>query len=277
VTDHITRSPTPPQPTPRPNAPAPPRVLLDPLAALGEACHFAIRATLAMPSVLLRPRELLVQLYRVLVGAVPLGVVAGVAIGTVVWMQLRGVLQTVGGPGAVQYLPQGLSLSVVLVLGPVISGLLAGARTGAALGAELGSMRLTEQIDALEVLGLSPLRELVAPRVAACMIALPVMTTFTVYLALGTGLVGEVAGGGMTARQYVNECLRVLSLGDVLPAISKTMAYGYLIGLAGCWHGMSTHGGTEGVGRAATRGVVSSLFAVLVAEVVLTRLIKLMF
>src|SRR5262249_42885410 len=98
-----------------------------------------------------------------------------------------------------------------------------------------------------------------------------------VYLALGTGLLGEIAGGGMTARKYVNECLRVLYLSDVVPAILKTVVYGYLIGLAGCWHGMSTRGGTEGVGRAATRGVVSSLFAVLLAEVVLTRLIKLLF
>jgi phospholipid/cholesterol/gamma-HCH transport system permease protein len=251
--------------------------LLAPLAAIGEACYFALRATLALPWVVLRPGELLAQLYRVLAGAVPLGAVAGVAIGAVVWMQLRGVLQTVGGPGAVQYLPQGLSLSVVLVLGPVISGLLTGARTGAALGAELGSMRLTEQIDALEVLGLSPLRELVAPRVAACMLAMPVMTTFTVYLALGTGLVGEAAGGGMTARQYVNECLRVLYLSDVVPAVLKTVVYGYLIGLAGCWHGTNARGGTEGVGRAATRGVVSSLLGVLAAEVVLTRLIKLIF
>jgi phospholipid/cholesterol/gamma-HCH transport system permease protein len=253
------------------------RRLLASLAAVGEASAFALRATAALPAVALRPNEVLVQLYRVLVGAVPLGVVAGVAIGAVVWMQLRGVLQTVGGPGAVHYLPQGLSLSVVLVLGPVISGLLTGARTGAALGAELGSMRQTEQIDALEVLGLSPLRKLVAPRVAACMLALPILTVFTVYLALGAGLVGELFGGGMTARQYVNDCLRVLDLKDVLPAIAKTMGYGYLIGMAGCWHGLNATGGTEGVGRAATRGVVSSLFGVLLAEVFLTRLIKLIF
>jgi phospholipid/cholesterol/gamma-HCH transport system permease protein len=251
--------------------------LLAPLLRLGEATYFAFRATLALASLPLRLGELTTQFYRVLIGAVPLAVLAGVAIGAVVWMQLRGVLQSVGGPGAVQYLPQGLSLTVVLVLGPVIAGLLTAARSGATLGAELGAMRLNEQIDALEVLGLSPLRELVAPRLAACMMALPVLTTFVVYLALASGLLGELLGGSMTARQYVNECLRVLHLRDVVPAILKTAVYGYLIGLAGCWHGMNARGGTEGVGRAATRGVVYSLFGVLVAEIVLTRLLKLIF
>jgi phospholipid/cholesterol/gamma-HCH transport system permease protein len=274
----------PPSPPPAPDRPpvppdASPRrlPLVGPLVSLGDATFFALRATLALGAIPLRFGELLTQFYRVLLGAVPIAILAGVAIGTVVWMQLRGVLQSVGGPGAVQYLPQGLSLTVVLVLGPVIAGLLTAARSGATLGAELGAMRLNEQIDALEVLGLSPMRELVAPRLAACMLALPVLTTFVVYLALGAGLLGELIGGSMTARQYVNECLRVLHLRDVVPAILKTVVYGYLIGLAGCWHGLNARGGTEGVGRAATGGVVSSLVGVLLAEIVLTRLIKLIF
>src|SRR5262249_51384546 len=98
VNDRISRTPAPqPPPTPPPAGSLPPRLpLLAPLAAVGDAAYFALRATLALRSVLLRPGEVLVQLYRVLVGVVPLGIVAGVAIGTVVWMQLRGVLQTVG-------------------------------------------------------------------------------------------------------------------------------------------------------------------------------------
>ena len=105
---------------------------------------------------LLRPRLWLAQLYPILLGALPLGLTAGVAIGAVVWMHLRGALQTVGGPGAAQYLPQALALAVVLEFGPIAAGLLVAGRTGASLGAELGSMRQTEQIDALEVLGQSP-------------------------------------------------------------------------------------------------------------------------
>jgi phospholipid/cholesterol/gamma-HCH transport system permease protein len=190
-------------------------------------------------------------------------------------MHLRGALQTVGGPGAVQYLPQALALAVVLEFAPIAAGLLTAGRSGASLGAELGSMRLTEQIDALEVLGLSPLRELVAPRVLACMIALPILTLFIAYLALLAGYLAEAIGGSMTATQYANECLRVLTLRDVVPATLKTVVFGFLIGVVGCHAGMSAQGGTEGVGRAATAGVVVSILLVLIADVVLVRVIQL--
>jgi phospholipid/cholesterol/gamma-HCH transport system permease protein len=247
---------------------------LDGLEALGQASSFTWRTLLALPSALFRPRELLAQLHQVLLGALPLGLTAGAAIGVVVWMHLRGALQSVGGPGAVQYLPQALALAVTLEFGPIAAGLIVAGRSGASLGAELGSMRLTEQIDALEVLGLSALRELVAPRVLACMIALPLLTLFIMYLALGAGYLAEALGGGLSWTQYSNECLRVLTLWDVVPATLKTVAFGFLIGVVGCFHGLSARGGTEGVGRAATGGVVVSIFLVLVADVVLVKVIQ---
>jgi phospholipid/cholesterol/gamma-HCH transport system permease protein len=246
------------------------------LEALGQVAYFAARATLALPFALRRPGEVLAQLYNVLLGALPLGTTAGVAIGVVVWMHLRDALQTVGGPGAVQYLPQALALAVVLEFAPIAAGLLVAGRSGASLGAELGSMRLTEQVDALEVLGLSPLRELVAPRLLACMVALPVLTLFIIYLALGSAYLAEAVGGSMSWTQYTNECLRVLRLRDVIPATLKTAVFGYLIGIAGCWCGLNASGGTEGVGRAATGGVVASILLVLVADVVLVKAIQLL-
>src|SRR5262249_45484892 len=148
-------------------------VPVDRLVQIGHFAHFTLRATLALPAGLRRPGEVQGQLYSVLLGALPLGITAGAAIGGGGWVHPRRALQTGGGPGAVQYLPQALSLPVVLEFAPIAAGLLTAGRSGASLGAELGSMRLTEQIDALEVLGLSPLRELVAPRVLACMLALP--------------------------------------------------------------------------------------------------------
>jgi phospholipid/cholesterol/gamma-HCH transport system permease protein len=273
---HITTAPTSKRPAP---LPSPPRrfALFDRLEGFGQAIFFAARATLALPAALRRPGLLLSQLYQILLGALPLGVTAGVAIGAVVWMHLRGALQSAAGPGAVEVLPRALSLAVVLVLAPMAAGLLTAGRTGASLGAELGSMRLTEQVDALEVLGLSPMRELVAPRLAACMIALPLLTLFIVYVALGSGYAAEALGGSMTWTQYVNECLRDLRLNNVLPHTLKTVVFGYLIGLVGCWQGLNARGGTEGVGRAATAGVVVSIFLVLIAEVVLVKVIQLTF
>ena len=244
------------------------------LESLGHSIHFAWRALLALPFTLRRLSDLLIQLHQILLGALPLGAVAGTAIGTVVWLHLRGSLQTVGGPGAVQYLPQALALAVVLEFAPLAAGLIVAGRSGASLGAELGSMRLTEQIDALEVLGLSPMRELVAPRLLACMLTLPLLTLFIAYLALGAGYAAEALGGSLSWTQYRTECLRVLTVGDAVPAVLKTIVFGYLIGVTGCWFGMNARGGTEGVGQAATRGVVVSIFLVLVSDVILVKIIQ---
>lgn len=275
----ITKDPRMPGPAalsdPRPLPPvAAPHPLLDRLEQVGRAVHFFWRTTVTLPAVLTRPGEFLRQLYIVLLGSMPLALTAGVAIGVVVWMHLRGALMSVGGPGAVQYLPQALSLAVVLEFAPLAAGLIVAGRSGASIGAELGSMTLTEQVDALEVLGRSPLRELVAPRLAACMAALPILTLFILHLALGAGYLAEAVGGSMTLTQYRNECLRVLTLKDVIPATLKTVVFGYLLANVSCWYGLNARGGTEGVGRAATGGVVMSLFLVLVADVLLVKAIQ---
>ena len=257
-----------------------PRPLLtalgDRLERLGEAARFAWLATLALPSALARPSALLAQMHAVLVGGLPLGATAGMAIGLVSWLHLREAVAHTALPGAVQQLPAYYALAVVLVLAPLAAGLITAGRTGASLGAELGSMALTEQVDALEVLGKPALRELVAPRLAACMLALPLLTVLIAYLALAAGWLAEMAGGTLTSRQYLTACLKQLRLTQTVPHALKTAAYGWLIALAGCWHGLTARGGTEGVGRAATRSVVSSIFLVLVADVVLVRVIQML-
>jgi len=144
-----------------------------------------------MPSIIGRVPELLSQLGNVLLGALPLGVAAGLALGIVVWIHFRSALEDVGGPGALQYLPQGLALAVVLEFAPLSAGLIIAGRSGSSLGAELGCMRLTEQIDALEALGSSPLNKLVVPRVLACVLALPLLTVFVSYLGIGSGYLAE--------------------------------------------------------------------------------------
>src|SRR6516225_391206 len=166
--------------------------ILSALEHLGNYAWFGARSLAAAPAAFLRPRELARQLYAILIGALPLAVAAGAALGAVVWMHLRGALISVAGPGAAVYLPQAQALAVVLEFAPLGAGLIVAGRSGASLGAELGSMRLTEQIDALEVLGLSPLKELVAPRVLACMIALPLLTVFIIHAAILSGLVAEL-------------------------------------------------------------------------------------
>src|SRR6201984_195537 len=165
--------------------------LLDPLEQLGQFARFAFRALLAVPRSFFRPRELARQLYAILIGALPLGLAAGGALGAVVWMHLRGALVSVAGPGAASYPPQAQALAVVLEFAPLGAGLIVAGRSGASLGAELGSMRLTEQLDALEVLGQSPMTKLVGPRVLAAVLTLPVLTIFIGFVSIGSSYLAE--------------------------------------------------------------------------------------
>ncbi len=247
--------------------------LLATLERAGHFSHFAGRSLVAALAAFRRPRELLQQFYAVLTGALPLAVAAGVALGVVIWLHLRGVLFRLN-PEYVQLLPQALALAVVLEFAPIGAGLIVAGRSGASLGAELGSMRLTEQIDALEALGQSPMRLLVGPRVLACMLALPLLTVFIAFFALAGSFLAELLGGSMSLTEYENACLSSLRLQDVLPATAKTVVFGYLIGVVGCFQGMNATGGTEGVGRASTNGVVGSTFLVLVSNVFLVKLIQ---
>lgn len=241
---------------------------------LGYFAHFALRTLLALPAGAARLRETVRLFYRILIGALPLAVVAGLAIGLVLWLHLRDVLVRTAGQEALQYLPTALALAVLLEFAPIGAGLIVAGRTGASLGAELGAMRLTEQIDALEMLGLSTIRELIAPRVLACMLALPLLTILIAVLALAGAFGAEMAGGSLSALQYQERSFDELRLEDVVPAVLKTIVFGFSIGVAGCYFGMKAEGGTEGVGKSATRGVEVATLLVLAGNVVLVRIIQ---
>jgi phospholipid/cholesterol/gamma-HCH transport system permease protein len=243
------------------------------LENLGRYAAFAFTA---LPAALLawrKPGELFRQLYLIWLGAIPLGFVAGMALGFVVWIHLHGVVD-------VQWrdkVPEFVAYAIVLEFAPLGAGLILAGRSGASLGAELGSMKLSEQIDAIEVLGLSPMTQLVAPRVLACMITLPLLTVIMAYVALGSSYLAEWLGGTMPSTLYYNAVLRGLStIGIVKIVLStlKTVVFGYLVAVTGCWFGMNASEGTEGVGQAATRGVVASIFLVLIANVFLVKLIE---
>jgi phospholipid/cholesterol/gamma-HCH transport system permease protein len=244
---------------------------------LWQGISFIMDAIYHLPSALYSPQELLRQTYKSLMGALPLAIIAGLAIGMVVWIHLRDALVNVAGPSAVAYLPQALALAVVVEFAPLCSALILAGRSGASLAAEIGSMKQTEQIDALMLLGLSPMRVLMAPRIIACVITLPILTIFTAYLAIYSGFLTESLTGSMSFSQYQNEVLRVLTLRESLPALGKTIFFGLAIGISGCFHGNETEGGTEGVGKAATKGVVSSIVSVLVLNVFLVKTIQFFF
>jgi len=229
------------------------------IETLGRFTHFTGRATLAAIGALSRPMVWAGQLYHVLAGAVPLGLVAGGALGAVVWLHMHGVV-----PREYQSnVPEFLALGVVLEFAPLGAGLVVAGRSGASLAAELSTM------------GLPPLRHLVGPRVLACMAALPLLTILIAFVALASSTLAELVGGSLSWTQYHTAMLRGLVQAPVIAATLKTIVFGLLIAVAGCWHGLNAPSGAEGVGIAATRGVVWATLFVLLSNVVLVKVIQL--
>ena len=236
----------------------------------GRYSHFSGQALRAALGAAGRPAIWGRQLFDVLAGAVPLGLVAGAALGAVVWLHLHQAVET----PFLNKVPEYLAYAVVLEFAPLGAGLIVAGRSGASLAAELSTMRLTEQLDALETMGLAPLKHLVGPRVLACMIALPLLTILIAFIALGSSTVAELLGGSLSWTQYQTAMLNGLVKAPVIAATLKTIAFGLLIAVAGCWNGLNAPAGAEGVGIAATRGVVGATLQVLLSNVVLVKVIQ---
>lgn len=243
------------------------------LAWVGNLTNFALRAVPRAIASLVHPNWWVRPFYSMTVGALPLAAVTGIALGVVIWLHTRDVLARTG-TGAVEYLPTFLSAAVLLELAPVGAGLIVAARTGASLGAELASMRVGEQLDALELLGVSPLARLIGPRVLACILAVPVLHVAIAVIALGSGFAAESITGSTTLLKFDAAAMQELYLNDVVPAAMKTLAFGLVVGVTGCFIGLRAGEGSEGVGRAATDSVVMCSLFVLAADVLLVGLIK---
>jgi phospholipid/cholesterol/gamma-HCH transport system permease protein len=241
--------------------------LLGPLVALGVFVDFALRVLAASPRSLgVRARDVMLQFERVAWGSLPIVTVAGLSVGLVTWLQTRRLLVTYGAEAS---LPSILAVAVIVETGPLLAGLLVAGRLGAGLAAELGSMVLTEEVDALVVLGAPPIPTLVAPRALACALALPLLTVILDAAAVLGGLSAEQLAGTLSAHAFWQRSLDYLRLCDVVPATLKTMVFGLLIGLVGCWTGLTAERSAEAIGHAARRGVVGALLAVFAANVVM--------
>ncbi len=166
-----------------------------------------------------------------------------------------------------------LSLSVLRELGPVLTALTVGGRVGSGIAAELGSMQVTEQIDAIRALGADPVKKLVVPRVIAAMICLPVITIFADIVGVGAGAVMAKTNYGISYTAFYREAVGATMLNDFTSGIFKSVIFGLLIAIVGCYKGFRTSGGTEGVGRATTETVAISAVGVLVADFLLTKLL----
>ncbi|HEY3874143.1 MAG TPA: ABC transporter permease [Candidatus Kapabacteria bacterium] len=239
------------------------------LALLGGLWLFSVRfvRTLARPPY--EFKEIVRQIYASGFRSISLVTVVGVVIGAVLTMQSR---PTMIEFGAEAFIPAMVAIGVMRELSPVIISIILAGRIAAGIGAELGSMRASEQIDAMDVAALDPFKLLVFTRVVACMIVLPALTIYADFLALGGSWVVEKIEAGMTVNHFITSVVRSIAFSDYLPGVAKTIFFGFIIGIVGCYEGYNSTGGTEGVGKSATDAVVTSSLLIIVLDVVFVKI-----
>ncbi|MBR9758380.1 MAG: ABC transporter permease [Algicola sp.] len=225
------------------------------LKEIGELTYFTARF---FREVFKRPfefKELLRQCYNMGNRSLFLVGITGFIIGLVLTLQTRPTLLEFG---AVSWMPSMVGISIVREIGPIITALVCAGRIGSGIGAELGSMRVTEQIEAMEVSGTNPFKYLVVTRVLAVTLMLPLLVIVGDAIALLGSYLVENVKGNVSFMLYLNQVFNALKFGDIIPATIKTFFFGLAIGLVGCFKGYYCKNGTAGVGIAANSAVVFS-------------------
>jgi phospholipid/cholesterol/gamma-HCH transport system permease protein len=238
---------------------------------LGIFCGRLVRAAVASP---FEGAELVRQMDAIGAKSLPLVALAGAATGVVLSLQTRDSLARFGGKSL---LPAVIIFSLIKESGPVITGLVVSGRVGAGIGAELASMRITEQIDAIEVSAVNPYKFLAATRVLACIAMLPLLTLAADFCGIVMGWLANTLAEPISLRLFLTNGLKGVTYNDFLPPTFKTAVFGLIIGVIACFQGMRAEGGTEGVGRSATSSVVLSSLFIILADVLLVRLIIVFF
>jgi phospholipid/cholesterol/gamma-HCH transport system permease protein len=219
-----------------------------------------------------RPLEIGSTVYQIeSLGVRSIGIVAvtSIFIGMVMTIQFAFGLQRFGG---VEYIPRVIVLSFLRELGPTLTAVIVGGRIGSGMAAEVGSMNVTEQVDAIRALGGDPAKKLVLPRVLASMIVMPFLSVFADTLGTLGAMFVCALEYGITPRLFTQTSLEAVLMTDLFSGLAKTPIFGFIIAIVGCHFGLTTKGGTEGVGQSTTRTVVVVSIAILVADFFLTRI-----
>ncbi len=224
-----------------------------------------------------RPRyevaEFIRQCYWVGYKSLPLVGITGFIMGLVLTIQSRPTLVEFG---AESLLPNMISVSLVREIAPVITALICAGKVGSGMGAELGSMRVTEQIDAMDVSGTNPFKYLIVTRIFATTLMVPVLSSLSNAISLYGGYLGVNIRGVVSWDLYWSQVFEALSYGDIVPSIVKTFFFGFAIGVIGCYKGYNSTKGTEGVGRSANSAVVISSLLVFVIDLIAVQITDLL-
>jgi len=209
--------------------------------------------------------EFLKQSYLIGNKSLALVGITGFIIGLVLTIQSR---PTLAQFGAESWLPAMVAVSIVREIGPIITAVICAGKVGSGIGAELSSMRVTEQIDAMQVSGTDPFKYIVITRVMAAILMIPILTIFSDAFALYGSYLGVNLRGDVSFTLFFSQALTKLTFMDVFPAFIKTFFFGFAIGLIGCYKGYNANTGTEGVGRAANSAVVAASLAVFILDMI---------
>lgn len=216
----------------------------------------------------LYPRLIVEQIYQVGLQSLPLVFITAGSTGMVMALQFGLGLEKFGGK---LYIPKIVSLSIVREMGPVFTCLMLAARVGAGITSEIGSMTVTQQIDAIRALGTSPIKKIVIPRVLACLIAIPLLSVTANFVGIMGGLLVGKNDLGLDPTFYVQKVLQTIVVADFMSGFMKTPVFAFVIAIVACYFGLNVKGGTQGVGNATTRSVVTSSITILVGDYFLTK------
>lgn len=207
--------------------------------------------------------ELINQCYNIGNRSLLLVSVTGFILGLVFTLQSRPTLEQFG---AESWIPSMISISIIREIGPVIIALICAGRIGSGIGAELGSMRVTEQIDAMEVSGTNPFKYLVVTRIAAATLMLPLLVIIGDSIALFGSAIVENLKSDVSYTLYFSKVFKAITFGDIIPATIKTFFFGFAIGLIGCFKGYNCAKGTVGVGEASNAAVVYTSMLIFIID-----------
>lgn len=213
--------------------------------------------------------EFIRQCYLIGVRSVYIVLLTGFVLGFVLTLQS---LPTLKQFGAESFVPDMVAISVIREIGPVITSLICAGKIASGIGAELGSMKVTEQVAAMEVSGANPMQYLVVTRILACTLTVPLLVLFSDVMSFLGGYVGINITGDMTAKLYFNKSFINLVFSDLFPALFKTIAFGFSIGFIGCYKGLKANRGTESVGVAANSAVVAACVTIIILDALAVQL-----
>ena len=213
-------------------------------------------------------REVINQCYVVGLKSLALISLTGFIVGIVFTKQSRPSLEDFG---ATSWLPSLICIAIIRALGPLVTALICAGKVGSSIGAELGSMKVTEQIDAMEVSAINPFKYLVVTRVIATTLTIPVLGLYCSFVGLFGSYVNVHSEESSSLISFYQNAFSSISFLDIFSSVAKSVVYGFTIGMVGCYKGFNATQGTRGVGKAANQAVVLAMFLIFVEEIVIVQ------